>query len=452
MITRFSLYLLCFQLLFIPLQAQSGSPQEELRKAKSLVDQHNYYSAAGIYRKLEMQLGGDDRYYYAVCLLAMKEEYERKFNQEEALRQLKKAADLGEMRAWQWLAEIYAEGKYTPVNTTESLKYIRQLCAYDHPKAMYWYGSLLEEGKWMTRDTAKAFFWMLKSAEKKYPEALLLIGNWYFKGICTNKDLVKAENAWKQVADLGNKEGTYNYAYLLFEVKRDTTNGLLQLQRNSGHVPSIFMLARLYEMGMYGIRQNASKAEYYYNWILSDSYTNRSHTELYKAALAYLNKAGAVEPQSESKLLRAAFDRLSSGIRQAGQAGIASVSEMYKKLQAGYQSLEALGFRPGKITRRIKTDAPTDSAWLLTPYHVFETRILHTAREADASAAFVRWNRILQKAYPDYTLEGDASRAAFHIPVPGGDKISIGLEWDGNNGESRDELLLRVMFYKKAMY
>ena len=352
----------------------------------------------------------------------------------------------------QWLAEIYLEGQLTAQNTKEALRLLGSLCNLIQPKAMYMYGRILNEGKWIQRDTARAYHFLVQAAEKKYRDAYSTLAWWHYSGSGAPKDLNKAKYYYKEAAKEGDADAQYNYALILLANPAETTLGIKELEyavNFRSHVPSMFLLAQVYEEGRYGVKQDAANALRYYYRIFKTSSAEENFPEAYRSSLAAIRREGSTEPNSDSKTLRKAIDQLVARISQGD--GATTVSDQWKNLNASYKALEALGFHSGSICgvssiKRLKGDAKNDSTWIRTPYHSYEIKIVHTVEEQVADNAFLRWNRILQKTYPEYNLEGNGREARLIIPLPQQQKMALELENDD------DQVLLRVLYYKTADY
>jgi TPR repeat protein len=432
-----------------PLRAQDNF-EEDMKKAAAYVQRYDYFNAQTFYKYHERQLRPEDRFYYAICL--KNDKYPTEAVKAEFLRQLKLSSDGGELRARQWLAEIYLEGQLTAQNIKEGLKLLANLCGYEQPKAMYMYGWILNEGKLTQRDTVQAYQQMFRAAEKKYRDAYSTLAWWHYSGSGAPKDWNKAKYFYKEAAKEGDAKAQYNYVLLLLENPAETSLGVKELEyavNFLSYVPSIFLLAQTYEEGRYGVKQDVVKALGYYHRIVVDDGAEKQFPEAYRSALAAVRREGSTEPNSDSKTLRMVFDQLASRMGQSGSA--TTVSEQWKNLYAAYKPLEALGFHSKSICgvssiKRLSGDAKTDSSWMRTPYHRYELKVVHAVEEKVADNVFLRWNRILQKTYPEYNLEGNSREARLIIPLSQQQKMALELENDD------DQVLLRVFYYKTVEY
>jgi len=448
---RTILVLLSFTLIsgWVPLHAQNRF-EDDMKKAERYFKAYDYYNAKNLYKYYEPQLRSEDRYYYAICL--KNDKYRTEADKVELLRQLKLSADNGEMRSMQWLAEIYLEGQLTAQNTKEALRLLGSLCNLIQPKAMYMYGRILNEGKWIQRDTARAYHFLVQAADKKYLDAYTTLALWHYTGSGAPKDLNKAKHYYKEAAKEGDTDAQYSYALILLANPADITLGIKELEyavNFKTHVPSMFLLAQVYEEGRYGVKQDAVKALGYYHRIVVDDGAEKQFPDTYRSALAAVRREGSTEPNSDNKTLRKVFDQLASRMGQSG--GATTISEQWKNLYAAYKPLEAIGFHSKTICgvssiKRLSGDAKNDSIWMRTPYHSYELKIVHTVEEQVADNVFLRWNRILQKIYPEYNLEGKGREARLIIPLPQQQKMALELENDG------DQVLLRVLYYKTVDY
>jgi TPR repeat protein len=420
---------------------------DDMAKAEQYLKSSNYILARKIYESYPTQLRLDDRYNYARCLLYQRE-YRKPGDIDEAIRQLKLCSEGGEMRAMMLLAEIYLKGELVPQNSSEGIKLLRNLTTYDYPEALYWYALILQEGKLVARNDNQAFAFMSTAAQKEYRPAIKTVADWYYRGIGAPKDTEKAIQYWKQLVRLDDdSDAAYNIAIVYISRPADQVLGLKELDFRAvrNHVPSIALLARIYEEGPYGIKTDLQKAYGYHEYLvkLKDAKTN--YPNEYNRSLAVVRKAGSVEPNQDSKLLRTNFDQLITFVKSGhAKSDLKTIDEKLKQIVEAYKALEKIGFR--LVSRkRLRGDVSNDKDWLLTPYHVVETKIVHTVEEDKAMEVFLRWNRILQKTYPEYSVEGDTEKATLIIPLPQDEKYALELFKD------EDQVLLRFYYYKKLM-
>ncbi|MBY0479544.1 MAG: sel1 repeat family protein [Chitinophagaceae bacterium] len=411
--------LLCTFLVTIPaVHAQKRDAKTELQEAERLYNKKDYYSASYIYKAFANVLNPEQRFLYAFCLVNSNPIKE---NVDEAIRQLKTASTGGNSKAMVALYYIYMQNQLVPQDRSEAVIYITKSAEYENPEGMYIYGTLLSDGNFISRDTIKAYKYFEKAAAKNNYDAQNALGYMHFTGTRAKKDLVKAAYYWKLAAESGTNEAVYNYAYLLLETNGNKTMAIANLQSlaQKGYTLASYLLGSVYYEGKYAVPQDIEKSLLYFRTVMGDDAFKKNNKEQYNYARELVAYYAAIEPSSDVKLLRKAFDELIQKITSNPAVPETESNKrvfILNKLKAAYASLQPLGFREGRIYFG-SDSSPLEPVLLTKPYHQYETTIAEIANKDSAQKVYQKWIRVLKQLYPEHTVKETATTSGIHYQL-----------------------------------
>ncbi len=117
-----------------------------------------------------------------------------------------RAAEEGEIRAVNTLAEAYAYGFGIEKNADKCVEYLQRGIDAESPFCYFLASKLMEKGEILIKDLEKSFRFMKIAADKGFQNALLPLANKYFDGIGTQKNRQEGMRYLKNAAENGNEE------------------------------------------------------------------------------------------------------------------------------------------------------------------------------------------------------------------------------------------------------
>lgn len=433
--------------------SQQRDAKTELKEAERLYNNKEYYSASYIYKYFSAVLNPEQRFIYAFCLVNSNPSTD---NVGEAIRQLKTASSGGNSKAMLSLYYIYTQNKIASPDRSQAIAYIRMAADYENEEGMYIYGSLLNQGDFISRDTVKAYRFIEKAAAKNFYQAISDLGYMHYAGRGAEKNLSKAEYYWKKAAESGAAEAVYNYSFLLLETNKNIATAIANLQSiaSKGFTTASLYLGSIYNYGQHGIPRDTAKAIQYYKNVMQDDGFKKNNKEMYDTARAIVARYGAVEPVSDHKLLRTAFDNL---IKKITRTPVVPENEKDKRifilnqLENEYKDLRSLGFRNGTL-RFGRENTPLNSILLTKPFHTYETNIVEAVTPESVQRVYLKWVQILQKMYPEHTLVKKGNTSGIHFmltPETGYIGIYITL-FDYYNSTQGSQVFMTVMYTERS--
>lgn len=162
-----------------------------------------------------------------------------------------KAANQGDALAQHNLGSLYYNGYGTPKDVNKTVEWYTKAAKQDLPIAQNALGAMYVQGIGVEKDPNKGLEWILKAAQQNYPEAQKNAFSIYF-----------------QEAKQGNAGAMHNVAYMCLNgwVGKQDTNECLQWYEkaaNNGYASSASALAQIYEKGLFGIKADKEKANYW---------------------------------------------------------------------------------------------------------------------------------------------------------------------------------------------
>ena len=116
-----------------------------------------------------------------------------------AVKELRTAADKGDVRAESLLGGMYLEGQGVPGNASLAAHWIGKAARSGWSPAQFQLGNMYRKGVGVPHDAVAAVEWYRKAAAQNLAAALLSLGAAYFYGEGVTRDYVQA-HAWFTVA------------------------------------------------------------------------------------------------------------------------------------------------------------------------------------------------------------------------------------------------------------
>lgn len=432
--------------------AQKRDAKQDLKEADRLYKSKDYYSAIIFYKYHAAVLKPEERFVYAYCLIH-KEEYSQE-DVTEAIYQLKMASSKGYSPAMVALYDIYMGNQLVQQDRSQAVSFITQAADYEDSVGLFIYGSLLNAGDYISRDTVKAYRLIVKSASQKYYDALYTLGYMHYTGSKASKDLSKAAYYWKQAAETGKDEAVYNYAMVLLETNTNIPSALAYLQKlhDKGLAAASTYLGSIYHDGLYNIPQDTKKGlDYYIAALYNYDYANTKDQKTYDAIKAIVAKYGAIEPSTDIKSLRAAFDELFTRVTSTPVIPAAETDKrkyIQQTLEDAYKQLGALGFRAGKV-KFGQENAPLNPLLLTSPFHMYDTDIVQAVSPESAERLHQKWVALIKKVYPEHVNETNVTNGvAFQIaPDKGYIHVRVTYFTYSGNGYPLSSRVILTIYY-----
>jgi len=135
-------------------------------------------------------------------------------NYVEAQKWLRLAADHGNTRAEQILADMYEHGKGVAPSMTEAVKWLEKLAAQGDPVIQVKLGFIYLLGKGIPKNSDEALRWFRLAAAQDDPDAEDLLGVMYEKGLAVKQDNFQAAQWYKKAAEHGDQDAKSDLAKL----------------------------------------------------------------------------------------------------------------------------------------------------------------------------------------------------------------------------------------------
>jgi len=256
------------------------------------------------------QVAEGDRYYYG-------EGVEKDFSQ--AVQWYEKAAQQGYAEGQYYLGYCYYEGEGVLKDFEQAAQWYEKAAEQGHPKAQQKLAVCYYSGEGVEQDFEKAFIWCKKSAEQGRDFAQYMLGILYFNGHGTEQDLKQAMIWFEKSAEQGNPDSCIELAEIYLDTEREESNfekgiywfreaaktgepkamlkfgewllgeedyksvnrdeGLQWLEKaadiNKHDDAEVlweagWVLAEIYEYGLYNTAKDLNKAKHYYNLLVEN--------------------------------------------------------------------------------------------------------------------------------------------------------------------------------------
>jgi uncharacterized protein len=215
------------------------------------------------------------------------------------LKELKSAAEQGDVTAQWQLGSMYYHGDGVPESYAEAGKWFRKAAEKGDPWAQLTLGRIYQEGRGVQKDYAEAMKWRLRAAEQGHALAQVAqysVGNMYYFGEGIPQDYALAAKWFRKAAEAGDPQAQFSLAYMChmgLGVPRNSFEAIKWYREaaEQGDVEAQTGLAAKYYDGE-GIPKNYPEAAKWYRRAAEqgDSWAQRN--------LAAINKDGHGIPQN----------------------------------------------------------------------------------------------------------------------------------------------------------
>lgn len=169
-----------------------------------------YYSLSEYFYYIEKSTQMKDADGFAFFLLAYAYEIGEGCDKDvtKAIELYKKAVEMGDASAMNYLGCIYCEGNSVEQNYIESAKYYNMAIEKGNSDALYHMGSLYKEGHGVNKDEKKAFELCKRSADAGNIIGYYNLGKHYEHGVGCEQDIDMAINCYGIASEQGLPEAT----------------------------------------------------------------------------------------------------------------------------------------------------------------------------------------------------------------------------------------------------
>lgn len=202
----------------------------------------NYQDALEYYKKAA-ELGNLKAYHNMGCIYFERANYNKE-DRPMAFLCFQKCAEHNIPQSYLMLAKCYLHGYGVDVDYRKCFELTKKAADMNHPEAQCFLGLLYQEGKGVVQDTEKFLIYLKKAAENNYPEAQYILGKWYED---SNED--NALTWMKQAAKNKNLAAMqWLYKFYEYKDKKESLKWLL-IGAESGDVKSIWIVGDKYKKG-----------------------------------------------------------------------------------------------------------------------------------------------------------------------------------------------------------
>ena len=139
------------------------------------------------------------------------------FEDVEAVKWFRKAAEQGHMESQVMLGYQYLTGKGLLEDNTEAVKWFTKAAEQGSADAQYALGDRYMRGEGVAQDKAEAVKWYRKAAEQGHLRSQTTLGAIYIKA----KDETEAVTWYRKAAEQGSAEAQYNLGTIFRDIVRD---------------------------------------------------------------------------------------------------------------------------------------------------------------------------------------------------------------------------------------
>jgi len=144
---------------------------------------------------------------YDQLVLAIKElNDDGSYDNKERIESIKRSAKLGNIRAANFLGEMYARGEVVQKDLDTSRLYFEEAEALGSVRAKYMLGIMTLEGSYSRRDIVKGLNKIYQAAKAGLRDAQFYLGKIYYKGELLERDLKKSYVYFQAAYARGDKE------------------------------------------------------------------------------------------------------------------------------------------------------------------------------------------------------------------------------------------------------
>jgi TPR repeat protein len=182
---------------------------------------------------------GDERAMHDYAMLIVNDE------PQVAFRYMKMAAELEDPRAMNDLGVYYATGVGCIEDRDMGVSYFKKAAEYGDANGQRNYALAVEDS-----DPKLAYRYMIMAANQKNRDAMNDLGLYYKHGMGTNVNKDKAIEWTKKAADLGDDNGSRNYANLVYDIRPEEAFKYMFFAANKGNIDAKYDLAQFYKNGI----------------------------------------------------------------------------------------------------------------------------------------------------------------------------------------------------------
>jgi uncharacterized protein len=136
--------------------------------------------------------------------------YEKAYNNDPTLDELKLLANQGDIDAQNKLGSAYYNGKGVEKNIAEALRWFTQSAQKGYAKAQYNLGVMYYVGQGVPKSQAEALNWFSKAAGQGLSDAQYNLGVMYYQGAGITQNYPEAFKLYSQAAQKGHALAEYN--------------------------------------------------------------------------------------------------------------------------------------------------------------------------------------------------------------------------------------------------
>ena len=136
--------------------------------------------------------------------------YEKAYNNEPTIDELKLLANQGDMDAQNKLGAAYFNGKGIEKNSAEAQRWFTQSAQKGYAKSQYNLGIMYYVGQGVPQNHAEALNWFSKAAKQGLADAQYNLGVMYYQGVGITQNYPEAFKLYSQAAQKGHALAQYN--------------------------------------------------------------------------------------------------------------------------------------------------------------------------------------------------------------------------------------------------
>ena len=163
--------------------------------------------------------------------------YEKAYNHEPTIDELKLLANQGDIDAQNKLGAAYFNGKGIEKNAAEALRWFRQSAEKGYAKAQYNLGVMYYVGQGVPQNHAEALNWFSKAARQGLADAQYNLGVMYYQGAGIPQNYQEAFKLYSQAAQKGHALAQYNLGLMYLagnSVPKDSVKAYMWLSLAAG--------------------------------------------------------------------------------------------------------------------------------------------------------------------------------------------------------------------------
>ena len=163
--------------------------------------------------------------------------YEKAYNNEPTIDELKLLANQGDIDAQNKLGAAYFNGKGVEKNIAEALRWFSQSAEKGYAKAQYNLGIMYYVGQGVPQNQAEAVKWFSEAARQGLADAQYNLGVMYYQGAGITQNYPEALKLYSRAAQKGHALAQYNLGLMYLQgnsVPKDTVKAYMWLSLAAG--------------------------------------------------------------------------------------------------------------------------------------------------------------------------------------------------------------------------